>query len=211
MTEEFLFLTLFKEVHICHLFVLSSERLPLRMPPAWLDVMSGVSRSAAEGAGGKVREVTMSHRYRHRLSNFGLMLLWSRKVVKHQNVVHGGRNPFSTLLPEFLVVHVGFRWTCRVFPFDWDCAASQGAGGLWADLGSDVCVCVRVCVPVCRQPLCFLLFSIPALRGECFLRVPLLFLNIYLTFCLSSDYWNDCKLVWNNRLLQSFVSEKYDE
>lgn len=51
-------------------------------------------------------------------------------------------------------------------------------------------------------------FYIPALRGECFLWVPLLFLNIYLTFCLSSDYWNDCKLVWNNRLLQSFVSEK---
>ena len=100
------------------------------------------------------------------------------------------------------------------------CVGSQGTGGLWEDLGSDLwvwmCVCVRVrvyvCVCVCPcVPAAFVFlsqFSIPALRGECFLWVPLLFFNIYLTFCLSSDYWNDCKLVWNNRLLQSFVSEK---
>lgn len=75
-----------------------------------------------------------------------------------------------------------------------------------------MCACVRVSVSVCPCVLAAFVFLsqfyIPALRGECFLWVPLLFFNIYLTFCLSSDYWNDCKLVWNNRLLQSFVSEK---
>lgn len=90
--------------------------------------------------------------------------------------------------------------------------------GSWTltECGISVCICVHVCVCVCPcVPPAFVFLSqfyIPALRGECFLWVPLLFFNIYLTFCLSSDYWNDCKLVWNNRLLQSFVSgKKYDD
>ncbi len=58
---------------------------------------------------------------------------------------------------------------------------SQGTGGLWKDLGSDLCmfvcvcvylcVCVRACVCPC-VPAAFVFlsqFSIPALRGECFL------------------------------------------
>lgn len=88
----------------------------------------------------------------------------------------------------------------------------KSTGGLWENAGSDLCVWVNVCAsarPCVLAAFVFLSqFYIPALRGECFLWVPLLFFNIYLTFCLSSDYWNDCKLVWNNRLLQSFVSEK---
>lgn len=57
------------------------------------------------------------------------------------------------------------------------CVGSQGTGGLWEDLGSDVCVCLYVCVRVCEcvcpcVPAAFVFlsqFSIPALRGECFL------------------------------------------
>lgn len=89
------------------------------------------------------------------------------------------------------------------------CVGSQRAGGLWGNVGSD---CVCACVLVCWQPLCFSLSCIFLHWGEsASSESPLLFFNIYLTFCLSSDYWNDCKLVWNNRLLQSFVFEKYDD
>lgn len=59
------------------------------------------------------------------------------------------------------------------------CVGSQGAG-CQQNVGSErVCACVRVRVPVCQQPFVFLSqFSIPALRGECFLSPPPLFEHI---------------------------------
>lgn len=143
----------------------------------------------------------------------------------------------STFNPYFLIPSLciwSFEWTRYVLPpasgFCHCAYHTCSAGfkmcwftGNWRSVGRSgircvcvcVCMCVWECVSVCPcVPAAFVFlsqFSIPALRGECFLWVPLLFFNIYLTFCLSSDYWNDCKLVWNNRLLQSFVSEKYDD
>lgn len=124
----------------------------------------------------------------------------------------------KSLRPQFLYyAYLRSEWTNSVlllliFCFSHTCSAvftcvgSQGAG-CRQNVGS-VCVCLCVC-PCVPPAFVFLSqFYIPALRGECFLWDPLLFFNIYLTFCLSSDYWNDCKLVWNNRLLQSFVSGK---
>lgn len=52
-------------------------------------------------------------------------------------------------------------------------SAPQAPGG-GAEYWSVLFLCVRY------------QFRIPALRGMCFLRPPL-FVNIYLTFCLSSD------------------------
>ena len=142
------------------------------------------------------------------ISLIPLLCIWSSEQTKYES-------PQLIKDPVSGFCHCAYHTCSAGYKMCWFTGNWRSVGGSGIRLVSmNVCVCACACVCVCVCPcvpaaFVFLSqFSIPALRGECFLWVPLLFFNIYLTFCLSSDYWNDCKLVWNNRLLQSFVSEK---
>lgn len=76
------------------------------------------------------------------------------------------------------------KLSCKFHQFF--CTVSSAWNGPICGQFTGVCVCVCVSVYVCS--ICVLSqFCIPAQRGGRPLQIPLLFSNIYLTFCLSSN------------------------
>lgn len=120
---------------------------------------------------------------------YNVLFMWNHasiSIMHTQSFIPSTENPVWTLY---------FSYPLSWF---WKSVGSQGICGL-------LCVCLCPCVPAA---FVFLSVFYSCTERRVFPLSPPPLFNIYLTFCLSSDYWNDCKLVWNNRLLQSFVSEK---